>query len=76
MLQIVRGEVVLDNYIIFACPKCGSIRYAREGQKTAKCMKCGYQIQVNPRKIKVLAKARDAREAVEAVKVFKAKLKR
>ncbi len=47
------------------------IRYAKEGQKTAKCLKCGYQIQVNPYKIRVLARAKNVREAIEIVKLFK-----
>lgn len=66
----------MDNYIVFACPKCKSIRYAREGQKTAKCLRCGYQIQIHPNKIVILARAKDIREAVEIVKVLKVKMKR
>ncbi|MBS7606776.1 DUF1922 domain-containing protein [Candidatus Bathyarchaeota archaeon] len=65
----------MANYIVFACPKCGMIRYAREGQKTAKCLKCGYQIRMDPTGVRVLAKAKDARDAVELVKLYKAKLK-
>ncbi len=60
-------------YIVFACPKCGYIRYAREGQKTAKCLRCGYQIQISIRKIRVLARVRDVRKAVELVKLYKVK---
>lgn len=65
----------MAGYIVFACPKCKTIRYAREGQKTAKCLKCGYQIQISPQKIRILARAKDTRDAVEIVKVLKAKLK-
>ncbi|MEM1586231.1 MAG: DUF1922 domain-containing protein [Candidatus Bathyarchaeia archaeon] len=70
------GVFPLDDYIIFACPKCKSIRYAKEGQKTAKCLRCGYQIQIRPNKIAILARAKDASEAVETVKILKVKLKR
>lgn len=66
----------MDDYIIFACPRCGTIRYAKEGQKTARCLKCGYQMQVHPDKVKVFGKARDSREAVEIVKALKTRLKR
>lgn len=70
------GVPFLDEYLVFACPKCKTVRYAREGQKTAKCLKCGYQIQIHPSKVVILARAKDAREAVEIVKFLKAKLKR
>lgn len=63
----------LANYMVFACPKCKLIRYAKEGQKTAKCVGCGHQIQLNPYKIKVLARAKNVREATELVKLFKIK---
>ena len=59
------------GYIVFACPKCKTIRYAKEGQKTAKCLGCGYQIQINPYKIRVLARAKSVREATDLVKLFK-----
>jgi predicted RNA-binding Zn-ribbon protein involved in translation (DUF1610 family) len=26
----------LNVYLVFVCPKCGSIRYAKEGQSAAK----------------------------------------
>lgn len=63
------------NYIVFACPKCGMVRYAREGQKTAKCLKCGYQIHMSISEVRILARAKDARDAVEHVKSYKARLK-
>lgn len=63
------------NYIVFACPKCGMVRYAREGQKTAKCLKCGYQIRMGISEVRVLTRAKDARDAVEHVKLYKARLK-
>ncbi|MEM2273238.1 MAG: DUF1922 domain-containing protein [Candidatus Bathyarchaeia archaeon] len=66
----------MDDYIIFACPKCTSIRYAKEDQKTAKCLKCGYQMQIHPNKIVILARAKNVKEAVEKVKILKIKLKR
>lgn len=51
------------------------VRYAREGQKTAKCLRCGYQIHITPQKVMILARAKDARDATEIVKMLKAKLK-
>ncbi|MEM2577722.1 MAG: DUF1922 domain-containing protein [Candidatus Bathyarchaeia archaeon] len=72
----VKNGVPLGGYIIFACPKCRMIRYVREGQKTAKCLKCGCQVKIHPDKILILARAKDAKEAVEMVKALKAKLRR
>jgi len=66
----------LNDYVVFACPKCNTVRYAKERQKTARCLKCGYQIQIHPSKVVILARAKNAREAIEIVKVLKAKLKR
>jgi len=65
----------LADYIIFNCPKCGLVRYAREGQKTARCPGCNYQIRIDPEKIRVLVKVRDVRDAIEIVKAYKARLK-
>ncbi|MEM1515489.1 MAG: DUF1922 domain-containing protein [Candidatus Bathyarchaeia archaeon] len=66
----------MSGYIVFACPRCKTIRYARRNQKTAKCLKCGYQIHIQPNKITILARANDAREVIEIIKVLKVKLKR
>lgn len=66
----------MNDYIIFACPKCNTVRYAKERQKTAKCLKCGCQIQIHLSKIVILARAKNAREAIEIVKALKAGLKR
>jgi predicted RNA-binding Zn-ribbon protein involved in translation (DUF1610 family) len=61
------------GYIIFICPRCGLARYAREGQKTAKCLGCGCQIQISPQKVKILARAKNVGEAIEIVKSYKVK---
>ncbi|MEM2152923.1 MAG: DUF1922 domain-containing protein [Candidatus Bathyarchaeia archaeon] len=61
---------------MFSCPKCGLIRYAREGQKTARCPGCNYQIRIDPEKIRILAKAEGVRDAIDIVKAYKARLKR
>jgi predicted RNA-binding Zn-ribbon protein involved in translation (DUF1610 family) len=61
----------LADYIIFACPRCGLVRYAKYGQKTAKCLGCSYQIQIDPQKIKILAKTKNVRDAIDLVKVYK-----
>jgi DNA-directed RNA polymerase subunit M/transcription elongation factor TFIIS len=58
-------------YLIFMCPRCGSIRYAREGQKTAGCFECGYQISLEPTKVRILAKAKRSKEAIAAVQELK-----
>jgi DNA-directed RNA polymerase subunit M/transcription elongation factor TFIIS len=53
------------------CPRCGSIRYAREGQKTARCFECGYQIPLDPTKARILARAEKIRGAIAAVQELK-----
>lgn len=58
-------------YLIFMCPKCGSIRYAKEGQKTARCFECGYQIPLDPTKVRILAKAERSKEVIAAVQELK-----
>ncbi|MEM2092005.1 MAG: DUF1922 domain-containing protein [Candidatus Bathyarchaeia archaeon] len=63
----------MTDYIIFACPRCGMVRYAREGQKTARCLKCGYQIQIDTQKIRILARAKNVRDAIDLTKIYKAK---
>ena len=60
-------------YIVLLCPRCGSVRYAKEGQKTAQCLRCGYKIPLNPLKVKILLRTRSREAAVEAVKRFKVK---
>ena len=58
-------------YLIFICPRCGAIRYAREGQKTARCFECGYQVPLDPTKVRVLAKAEKSKEAIAVVQELK-----
>jgi len=53
------------------CPRCGSLRYARESQKTALCFKCGYCMTVDPFKIRVLFKTTRAEEAMAALEKYK-----
>ncbi|RLI13486.1 DUF1922 domain-containing protein [Candidatus Bathyarchaeota archaeon] len=63
----------MGRYIIFLCPRCGMPRYAREGQKTAKCFYCGLQIRISSARIRVLARAEDSRTAREIVEKYKAR---
>ena len=49
------------------CPRCGSLRYAREEQKTAKCFKCGYRMNIDPFKIWILLKTARGDVAIAAV---------
>ncbi len=64
----------LSPYLIFLCPKCGSVRYAREGQRTAKCFECGQTVPLGFGKIRVLLRVSNAKDAVEAVKTYKMKI--
>lgn len=60
-------------YLVFMCPKCGALRYAKASQKTALCFGCGYQIPLDPNKIRVLFRTDSSEEAIEAVQKYKMK---
>ena len=64
----------LGSYLIFLCPKCRSVRYAREGQRTAKCFECGQTVPLEFGKTRILLRVGNARDAVEAVKTYKMKI--
>ncbi len=60
-------------YLVFMCPRCGSLRYAKEGQKTARCFKCKYQVPINPRRIKIVYKTDSREQAIIALQKLKMK---
>lgn len=62
------------NYLVFVCPRCGSVRYSKGEHKTAVCFGCGYQILIDPLKIQIIFKTNKRTEAIEAVKRYKMKL--
>ncbi|VVB64803.1 Uncharacterised protein [uncultured archaeon] len=51
-------------YLVFRC-SCGRHLYAQEGAKTRACP-CGRRVQVN--RVKILARADDARDAGDRVR--------
>lgn len=55
------------------CPVCGAVRYAKKGQKTARCFKCGYRITVDPAKTRIIAETKGVQEAIVAVQEYKMK---
>lgn len=63
----------MGGYVVFLCPRCGLPRYARIGQKSAKCFGCGGRIVLSSHNIRILLKTRDVNEAIEAVKRYKEK---
>ncbi|MCW4019745.1 MAG: DUF1922 domain-containing protein [Candidatus Bathyarchaeota archaeon] len=63
----------LSGYIVFLCPRCGAVRYARAGQRTAKCFECGYKIPLSAGKTRILLRTRRVEDAMEAVKRYKEK---
>ncbi len=65
----------MSGYLVFICPRCGSLRYAREDQKTAKCLLCDYSVSLNFQKTRILARVKNAKEAVAVLQDFKMKLK-
>jgi len=50
-------------------------RYAREGQRTAKCFSCGFQISLEPSRIRILLRTENSRIAREAVEKYKEKIR-
>jgi DNA-directed RNA polymerase subunit M/transcription elongation factor TFIIS len=60
--------------LVILCPRCGSVRYSKGGQKTAACFKCGHRIKLDPMKVRIIFKTDKRREAIEAVKKYKMKL--
>jgi DNA-directed RNA polymerase subunit RPC12/RpoP len=57
-------------YLIFRCGDCGRHLYAEKEIKTRTCP-CGKR--VNLKRVRILARARDAREAGEAVRALQLK---
>jgi hypothetical protein len=60
-------------YLVFSCPNCGCLRYAKKRQKTAVCFRCHNQIPVDPSKIIILYRTENRREAIEALQKLKMK---
>jgi DNA-directed RNA polymerase subunit M/transcription elongation factor TFIIS len=65
----------MKDYLVFLCPKCGTVRYARESQKTAKCLKCGYTIQIRNHRMRILFRSNEVKKAKEKVQKLKEKAK-
>lgn len=65
------GPGIGGSYIVILCPRCGSIRYAEDWRKTAKCFNCGYRIRLRDPEVRILYKTGRRDEAVEAVKRYK-----
>lgn len=63
-----------ELYVVFICPKCGSVRYSKSKHKKALCFNCGYQISIDPSKIRILFRTSKREKAMEAVKEYKMKL--
>jgi len=62
------------RYLVFLCPRCGSVRYSKGEQKTARCFRCGYQIMIDPSRVEMIFETNKRTEAIEAVKKYKVKL--
>ncbi len=58
------------TFYVFRCRKCGRFLYAKAGQKTKKCV-CGHTNDM--RRVVIVKKARDEREAGEIVRVLQAR---
>jgi len=61
------------NYLIVQCYSCGQLLLAKAGQKSKICTYCGARLKLN--RVKILSRARTAREASEIVRALKRKSK-
>jgi len=57
------------NYFIVQCYSCGQLLLAKAGQKSKVCTYCGARLKLNH--VKILSRARTAREASEIVRALK-----
>jgi len=57
-------------FLVFRCRKCGRFLYAKASQKTKKCV-CGHTNDL--KRVIIVKKARDEREAGEIVRILQAK---
>ena len=61
----------LGEWMIVGCLRCHLLQIVRSDQKTRKCLKCGYLIKIDFRRILVWFKSRDIKEAEDALQKFK-----
>lgn len=57
--------------MVFMSPRCGPLRYARKGQKTARCFKCRYRVPIDPQKIRIVYKTDRRQQAIAALQELK-----
>jgi len=63
------------KYLVIICPKCGQARYVKSNQKTARCLYCGYRINLDSKKVKVILRTQNRGVAIRAVKIYKIRIK-
>jgi len=50
------------------------IRYAKHGQRTAECFRCGFKVKLESPETRILLRTERMAEAIEAVKRYKMRL--
>jgi len=65
-----------EYYLVFICPRCGAIRYAKEGTRTAECFGCGFHVPIIASRVQILFRTTRREEAIEFVKRYKMNLGR
>ncbi len=58
-----------EFYVVFKCRKCGRYLYAKASQKTKKCV-CGHTNDL--KRVVIVKRVKDEREAGEVVRVLQA----
>lgn len=58
-----------NAFVLFGCPKCEALQYAKSSQKTRRCVGCGKSLQLS--KVMVIAVADSADEARRKLVYFK-----
>jgi len=61
----------LKKYVLFGCPKCHNLTYARTDRKTTLCRKCGYRIKIDFAKIQPLYTTDSTKQIIETIKKAK-----
>lgn len=68
MSVIIQNKEISNKlYLVFMCPKCGYVRYAKEGQKSAKCFKCEKRTIIDPARVRIVFRTDKIEEAIATV---------
>ena len=64
-------KVQFRKFVIIGCLRCHLLQVARTDRKTRKCPRCGYQMKLDFRKIKVFFKTDKVQDATYVLQQMK-----